>query len=250
MAANTTMKPYDVLAIGAHPDDIEVGCGGTLIELTERGKRCALAILTEGEMGTGGDRDIRRREIDTAAHIMGADIAALFDWGDTQLADTFEHRLELGQIIRNLRPRIILCPWPQVFHGRRQSHPDHVAAGQITINAANIANLRKAPIQGDIHLVTRIFHYFLPPNVPPTIVVDITPHYERWMQALAAHQSQFLNPQKGKDYMESLSIMAKSFGALARVKYGQGFTTAEPAVVRDITTLADPHPTEASRRLA
>jgi bacillithiol biosynthesis deacetylase BshB1 len=244
------MKPYDVLAVGAHPDDVEVGCGGALIELSERGRRCALAILTQGEMGTGGDPDIRRAEIETAAHVMGVDVAEVFDWGDTRLADSYEHRLELGQIIRQLRPRIILCPWPQVFHGRRQSHPDHVAAGQITINAANVANLRKAPIEGDIHLVTRIFHYFLPPNVTPSVVVDITPHYDRWMQALAAHQSQFLNPQKGKDYMESLSIMAKSAGALARVKYGQGFATAEPAVVRDITTLADPHPAEETRRLA
>ena len=234
------VRTYDVLAVGAHPDDIEVGCGGVILQLTERGHRVGLVILTQGEMGTGGTAEIRQQELGAAARIMGADVIRQFDWGDTRLEDSYEHRLDLARIIRATRPKLILCPYPEVAHGRRQSHADHVASGVITINAANLATLIKAPIDGERHLVERIFHYFLPPGVAPTFVVDITEQYEKWIQALVAHQSQFMNPAKSRDYVEGLTTMARTFGALARVKYGQGFISVEPPVVRDITTLVDP----------
>ncbi|MDH4156805.1 MAG: hypothetical protein OEW00_05970, partial [candidate division Zixibacteria bacterium] len=114
-----------------------------------------------------------------------------------------------------------------------------VAAGVIAINAANLASLKKANLPGEPHLVTRIFHYFLPPSVSPNFVVDITPHFERWLEALSAHESQFLNPEKSRDYIESLTAMARSFGLQARCKYGQGFYAVEPIAIRNIMTLVD-----------
>ncbi len=90
---------------------------------------------------------------------------------------------------------------------------------------------------GQPHLVQRLFHYFLPPGVTADFVVDVTPHFERWMEALSAHQSQFLNPEKSKDYLEHLAGMARSFGLQGRCKYGQGFCVAEPLTVNDIMTL-------------
>jgi len=228
---------YDLLSVGAHPDDVEVGTGGVLIDLHSRGYRCGIAILTQGEMGTGGTPEIRSREIETAAGILGADIVATFDWGDTRLEDSYEKRVKLAEVIRACRPRILLAPYPHVGHGRRQSHPDHVAAGIIAINAAHLASLKKVDVSGEPHLVTRIFHYFLPPGVTPNFVVDITPHFDRWIQALSAHESQFLNPEKSRDYIESLTAMARSFGIQARCKYGQGFYAVEPVLVSDIMVL-------------
>ena len=231
-------RQYDLISIGAHPDDVEVGTGGVLIDLHKRGYKCGLVIMTQGEMGTGGTAEIRAKEVRDAASILGADLLATFDWGDTRLADSYDKRLEIARIIRAARPRIILAPYPHVAHGRRQSHPDHVAAGVITINAANLAALKKVQLPGEPHLVTRIFHYFLPPGVHPDFVVDITPHFDRWMEALKAHRSQFLNPEKSRDYIDSLTLMARNFGALARCHYGQGFVSVEPVVVGDIMTLA------------
>lgn len=236
--ADSTGK-YDLLSIGAHPDDVEVGTGGVLIDLSKRGYKCGLVILTQGEMGTGGTPELRSREVENAARILGADIVATYDWGDTRLADDYDKRIELAKIIRQCRPRIILAPYPHVGHGRRQSHPDHVAAGVIAINAAHLASLKKVDVPGEPHLVTRIFHYFLPPGVTPNFVVDITPHFDQWIEALSAHESQFLNPEKSRDYIESLTAMARSFGMQARCMYGQGFYAVEPIRVEDIMMLGE-----------
>lgn len=227
-------KNYDLLSIGAHPDDVEVGSGGVLIDLNKRGYKCGIVILTQGEMGTGGTAEIRAEEVKEAAKILGADIIKTFDWGDTKLEDTYDKRLELAKVIRKCRPKIILAPYPHVGHGRRQSHPDHVAAGILAINAANLAALKKIDIPGENHLVTRIFHYFLPPGITPNFVIDITPHFEQWIKALSAHQSQFLNPEKSKNYIEHLTAMARSFGLLARCQYGQGFYAVEPILMKNM----------------
>ncbi len=232
-------KTYDLISIGAHPDDVEVGSGGVLIDLNKRGYQCGAVILTQGEMGTGGNAEIRASEVKAAAEILGTDIAATFDWGDTRLEDSYDKRVELAKVIRRHRPKILLAPYPHIGHGRRQSHPDHVAAGVITINAANLASLKKVDVPGEPHLVTRIFHYFLPPGVTPNFVVDITPHFDRWIEALSAHRSQFLNPEKSRDYIESLTAMARSFGMHGRCKYGQGFYAVEPVLVKDIMTLGE-----------
>ena len=230
-------QTYNLLSVGAHPDDVEVGTGGVLIGLNERGRRCGIVILTQGEMGTGGTAEIRSRELHKAVGILQADIVKVFDWGDTRLEDSYDKRLALAQVIRDTKPQIVLAPYPHVGHGRRQSHPDHVASGVIAINAASLAALRKADLKGEPHLVSRIFHYFLPPGVTPSFVVNITPQFERWLDALRAHESQFLNPDKSRDYIESLTAHARSFGQQSGCKYGQGFYAVEPILVDDIMTL-------------
>jgi len=235
----TSLATYDLLSIGAHPDDVEVGTGGVLIDLAKRGYRCGIVIMTQGEMGTGGTAEIRAQEVRDAAGILGVDIVRTFDWGDTKLEDSYDKRLEIAAIIRATRPTIILAPYPHVGHGRRQSHPDHVASGVIAINAANLAALKKVDLPGEPHLVTRIFHYFLPPQVYPNFVVDITPHFDQWIAALSAHRSQFLNPEKTRDYIEQLSAMARAFGLQARCKYGQGFYAVEPVLVKDMMMLVE-----------
>jgi len=228
---------YDLISIGAHPDDVEVGTGGVLIDLNKRGYKTGIVYLTGGEMGTGGTVEIRADEAVAAAKVLGSDLIETYDWGDCKLFDTYERRIELAALIRKYKPKIILAPYPHVGHGKRQSHPDHVAAGQIVVNAANYATLVKMPIEGEIHRVDRIFHYFLPPGMAPNFVVDITDHFEQWIEALRCHESQFLNPEKSRDYIWSLESMARSFGQQAGCKYAQGFYNVEPIRIVDIFDL-------------
>ena len=205
-------KKYDMLVFGAHPDDVEVGCGGLIIKMNKMGYKCGLVILTQGEMGTGGTAAIRKKEVKNAAEIMGADIAAHLDMGDCKLADNYESRLLAAEIIRRHRPSIVFAPWWTGGHGKRQSHPDHLACGRIVMNAANYATFKKLPIDFPPYRVNALFHYMLPPEYPPTFVVDITEEYDQWIKALSAHKSQFLNPEKDRDYLWSLESMARTYG--------------------------------------
>jgi bacillithiol biosynthesis deacetylase BshB1 len=230
-------EKYDILSIGAHPDDVEVGTGGVLIKLAEMGYRTGIVYLTQGEMGTGGTPEIRSQEAKKAAEIMQTDLLETLDWGDARLEDRPEHRYELAAILRKYRPDIVLAPWISGGHGKRQSHPDHLAAGKIVTNSIYYATFKKLPIQGDIHKVKALFHYFLPVEAAPTFIVDITDQYERWMEALKAHASQFMNPEKSRDYLWSLETMARSFGAMVGVKYGQAFKIGEPLKIQDIFCL-------------
>jgi len=229
---------YDVISIGAHPDDVEVGSGGVLIKLARQGYKTGIIYLTAGEMGTGGDVATRSHEAGEAAVQMGADLLKTYDWGDTALADTYERRLELAADIRRYRPKIILCPAPFIGHGRRQSHADHVASGQLAINAANLAGLKKVPIEGEAFKVSRIFYFFLPPGMMPDFVVDIGDEFDAWIEALKCHRSQFLNPEKRPDYIGTLESYARYYGIMAGIQYGQGFKADQTPLVQDIFDLA------------
>ena len=103
----TKSVTYDILAIGAHPDDVEVGCGGVLAKLTSSGRRAAITYLTQGEMGTGGTPDLRRKEAEDAAKIMGVDLFEPYDWGDARLEDSHERRLAIAELIRRVRPKVV-----------------------------------------------------------------------------------------------------------------------------------------------
>lgn len=229
---------YDILSIGAHPDDVEVGSGGVLIKMADEGRKTGIIYLTAGEMGTGGDIDMRRQEALDAAGSMGADLLKTYDWGDTSLVDDYDKRLALAGDLRRYRPKIILCPAPLVGHGRRQSHADHVACGEIVINAANLAGLKKVAVAGEPHQVSRIFYYFLPPGMLPDFVVDITDQFDRWIEALKCHKSQFLNPEKSRNYIWTLESMGRYFGMMAGVNYAQGFKADQTLLVQDMFDLA------------
>jgi bacillithiol biosynthesis deacetylase BshB1 len=230
----------DLISIGAHPDDIEVGTGGVLVKMKKMGISTGIIYLTEGEMGTGGTPEIRRQEARDAADILGAKLLASLDLGDCKLVDNYETRLEVAKLIRKHRPKIILAPYWEGGHGKRQGHPDHLAAGRIVMNAANYATLRKMPIEGEPHKVNAIFHYFLPPETPPTFVVDITEEFDAWMSALKAHKSQFMNPEKNRDYLWFLESLARTFGNHIGAKYGQGFIIGEPMRIENLFCLIQP----------
>jgi N-acetylglucosamine malate deacetylase 1 len=226
-------EQVDLLVFGAHPDDAEVGCGGLLIKLKKRGYKTGLVILTQGEMGTGGNAELRRQEAADAAAIMGTKILAHLDLGDCKVEDNYQSRLIAATFIRRHKPKIVMAPWPGGGHGKRASHPDHVACGQLVVNAANYATLKKLPIDDPPHSIGGLFHYFLPPEVPFTFVVDITNEFDTWIKALSAHRSQFLNPEKNRDYLWFLESMARGFGGQIGVKYGLGYAIGEPIKIDD-----------------
>ncbi len=231
--AETEHEHLDLLAFGAHPDDVEVGCAGLLIKLSKKGYKTGLVILTEGEMGTGGTPELRKKEVADAAAIMKSKEVAHLDLGDCKLEDNYETRLIAAEYIRRHRPSIVLAPWWTGGHGKRQSHPDHLACGQIVVNAVNYATFEKLPIDLPPHRVNALFHYFLPLEVPPTFVVDITEEFDQWIKALSAHRSQFLNPEKERDYLWALESMARSYGNLIGAKYGQAYGIGEPLKIED-----------------
>jgi bacillithiol biosynthesis deacetylase BshB1 len=226
-------EPVDLLAFGAHPDDVEVGCGGLLIKLQKRGYKTGIVILTEGEMGTGGTPEIRRQEVIEAADVMGTRVLAQLDLGDCKVEDNYQSRLIAATYIRRYKPRLILAPWPMGGHGKRASHPDHIACGKIVVNAVNYSALRKLPVDEPPHIIGGLFHYFLPPEVAPTFIVDITKEFEAWIKALSAHRSQFLNPEKNRDYLWFLESMARGYGGQIGVKYGLGYAIGEPLKIDD-----------------
>lgn len=230
---------YDLISIGAHPDDVEVGTGGVLLKMSQAGHKVGIIYLTRGEMGTGGTPAVRADEAHRAAQILGADLLETLDFGDTKVMDTPKDRNIVAELIRKYRPRVLLAPWNRGGHGKRGSHPDHLAAGNIVMNACYYATFKKLPIAGEPYAVPALFHYFLPVEEPPTFVVDITDQFDGFIAALKAHESQFLNPEKSRarDYIWSLESMARAYGNMIGVKYGQGFKIGEPLNISNIFNL-------------
>lgn len=230
---------YDLISIGAHPDDVEVGTGGVLLKMAQAGFKTGIIYLTRGEMGTGGTPAVRADEALKAAQILQTDLLETLDFGDTKVVDTPEHRNIVAALIRKYRPRVLLAPWNKGGHGKRGAHPDHLAAGNIVMNACYYATFKKLPIEGEPYAVPALFHYFLPVEEPPTFVIDITEQFDGFIAALKAHESQFLNPDKPKtrDYIWSLESMARAYGNMIGVKYGQGFKIGEPMRINNIFNL-------------
>lgn len=234
-----TAERYDLISIGAHPDDVEVGSGGVLLKVAQQGFRTGIIYLTRGEMGSGGDPEIRAREAREAAAIMRADLLETLDLGDTKVVDTPETRTLVAGLLRKYRPKIVLAPWPRGGYGKRQSHADHLACGRIVMNARYYAGFTKLPVPGEPYNLPALFYYFLPHDESPSFVVDISEQFEGWIAALKAHQSQFLNPNKGtdRDYIWHLETMARWYGSLVGCKYGQAFKIGEPLQIENLFCL-------------
>jgi bacillithiol biosynthesis deacetylase BshB1 len=234
-----TSELYDLIAIGAHPDDVEVGCGGVLIKLAELGARTGVIYLTLGEMGTGGTVEVRAQEAEAGAVIMQTTLLERLDLGDTRLVDSPENRDQVAELLRRYRPRAVLVPWPRAGNGMRQSHADHVACGQLVTNARYYATFGKLPVAGEPYQVPGLFYYFLPNDEAPSFIVDITDQFDGWIKSLEAHRSQFLNPDKPRyrDYFWHLETVARWYGSLIGCKYGQAFKSLEPLPVQNLFCL-------------
>ena len=227
--------PVDVLAIGAHADDIELACAGTLVVLKERGRSFGIVDLTRGEMGTRGTPQIRLQEARSAAQILGASFRETLDFGDGGLVASREHELALIDLIRRERPRLILTSYPD------DRHPDHRRAGQLVTDAAFYAGLRKLETLHPAHRPQQTIYFSTAYVHQPTFVVDVTPAMKTRSQALRAYRSQFYDPASKEpatilsqeSFLAAIEARARHFGFLIGVEFGEGFVSKRPPRIDD-----------------
>lgn len=230
--------PLDILAIGAHPDDAEIGCGGMLAKMKSLGYSTGILDLTRGDMGWGTPEE-RVAECEEAARWLGLDVRETLDMGDCRVEDTFENRCRVAEVIRRHRPQLIFAPWYELPIGRGLGHNDHFKAGVLASQAFNFAHLRKLPVAGEPHQARAIFYYFLPPGLAPTFIVDVSDHFEPWQKALAAHRTQFSNPDKPRpasaygSFLDFLEVYARQWSFAIGAKYAQAFYSVYPLKVDD-----------------
>ncbi|MFB3813493.1 MAG: bacillithiol biosynthesis deacetylase BshB1 [Terriglobales bacterium] len=232
--------PVDVLAIAAHRDDVEQTCGGTLLKMAQRGHRTAILDLTQGEMGTRGTADDRAREADEAAKILQVSWRRALDIPDGRVENTWENRCKVAQVIRELRPRVLVLPY---FLAR---HPDHYVTATLGYEAAFIAGLVKLELgtTAPAHRPFKIVYASLYHDVRPSFVVDITDQFEDRFRALMAYRSQYEDQDAGRgvfpahaEIRERVEAMARFYGLLAGVKYAEPFVQKEVGLVADLTTI-------------
>ncbi len=229
----------DILSIAAHPDDVELTCGGTVVKMAEAGYRVGVLDLTAGESGTRGNAALRRRESDRASKVMGVVHRENLGLPDAGLEALREYKLQIAQKIRDLRPRTVILPY---WEGR---HPDHYTAGQIGYEACFYAGLSKLPLQGKPHRPHKIVYSSLyVPSLRPTFIVDITAQFEKKLKAILCYGSQFsprqdvrnLFPSRA-DLRERVGSLARHFGLMIGARYGEPFVTREVAAVEDIVAM-------------
>ena len=231
-------KPLDILAIAAHPDDVEQTCGGTLIRMAQMGYRTGALDMTAGDMGTRGTPEIRLKESDAAAAKMQLAWRGNLRLPDARLENTVSVRMSLAVEIRNLRPRVVILPYWEA------RHPDHYRTCEIGFEACFLAGLKKLDEQTEAHRPAKILYTSLYANVTPSFVVDISAQFERRMEALFCYETQYgdapdaahLFPQH-QEIRERLSAIARFYGSLIGVKYGEPFVVKETMRVDDITAL-------------
>lgn len=228
--------PVDVLAIAAHPDDVEMTCGGTLLRLKARGKKFGIVDLTAGEMGTRGTSETRRLEAERAAEILGAEFRETLDFGDGGLVTSREHELVLMDVIRREKPRLILTSYPD------DRHPDHARAGRFVTDAAFYAGLRKVETNHPAHRPQHTIYFPTAVMHEPHFVVDITAVMETRRAAILAFASQFhregsTEPEtmlSRKMFLEALDARARHVGFLGGVEFGEGFLSKRPPRIDDL----------------
>lgn len=232
------LRPLDILAIAAHPDDVEQTCGGSLIRSAELGYRTGVLDLTAGDMGSRGTPEIRIAESQTAAELMQLAWRQNLRWPDARLENTITARMTLAGVIRRIRPRTVILPH---WTGR---HPDHYRASEIGYEACFLAGLRRLEEETPPHRPFKILYSSLYANVTPSFVVDISRQFDRRMQALLSYTSQYGDTSVASELFPSPSEVQERLGAIARfygnligVKYGEPFVVKECMQVDDIISL-------------
>ena len=227
----------DILAIFAHPDDMELTVGGTLLKMKSLGYRTGALDVTQGEMGTRGTPEGRAEEAREAARILKLDARENLDLPDGNVWVTDETRIKLVRVLRRLKPKVILT---QQFD---DPHPDHNHIAQLVRESARLASMKNydGNFGQERTNVPMIAHNVFSFRVLPSFIVDISDFLEQKMQAIAAHKSQFYNPESkeletrltSKDFLEELETRSRYFGSLIGVKAGEPFFVREALNVED-----------------
>lgn len=228
------LEHVDILFFGPHPDDIEIGTGGTVARHTSAGHAVGLCDLTAGEMGSNGTVDERLAEAEAARAVLGAAWRVNLRLPDRAIDRDPEHVRAAAALIRAARPRTVVLPhWSD-------RHPDHLAASQLLTEAVFSSGLRRYPAAGDAWRPEWVCYYFINDASPPSFVVDISAHYEIKRRALACHKSQF-TPAAGDAvttrltsprFQQLIESRDAQFGAVAGVEFAEGFVVRDP-MMRD-----------------
>ena len=230
----------DLLAIAAHPDDVELTCGGTLLKMAQAGYKTGILDLTAGEMGSRGTPETRAKEAAAAAKILKVKYRGTLGVPDSDVVASRQHKLRLASAIRELRPRTVIIPYWEA------RHPDHYNASTLCYEGCFLAGLKQLPLTGEPHRPFKILYATSFEGMPPTFIVDITKQYAQRRKAVLAYGSQF-RPAKSErkqrvflaiDELDNrMDLLARHHGQLIGAKYGEPFLQKEPMSTDDIVTL-------------
>jgi bacillithiol biosynthesis deacetylase BshB1 len=224
----------DVLAFGAHPDDVELSCSGTLLKLKDEGYKIGIVDLTAGELGTRGTINTRKEESDASSKILGIDSRENLNLGDGWFENNQENKLKVIQAIRRYKPNIIFA------NATDDRHPDHPRAAQLLKDAFFLSGLKKIEtfdnkLLQDAWRPKHLFHYIQYRYINPDFIVDVTPYFETKMKAIMSFKSQFYESGKKSDtlisskkFLDFINGRSHEMGSAIQVKHGEGFTSAVP----------------------
>ncbi len=235
-------RKVDILAIGAHPDDVELAAGGTIIKSVQQGKKVAIVDLTQGELGSRGTIETRYDEAATAAKIMGVIHRENLKMADGFFEATEENLLKLITAIRKYQPEIVLANAPE------DRHPDHGRGSQLISRACFLSGLLKIETESDgekqKHWRPKVVYFYIQDRyLKPDFVVDVTEQRDLKFDAILAYKTQFYQenmsgpktPISGQEFLDSLEGRLIQYGRDIGVKYGEGFITERPVGINDIT---------------
>ncbi len=234
----------DILAFGAHPDDVEIGCSGTIAKEISLGKRVGIIDLTKGELGTRGSAEIRKKEADAAAAILKVSVRENLGFADGFFVNDKEHQLEVVKMIRKYRPSIVLC------NAVSDRHIDHPKGSDLVSNACFLSGLRKIEtfLEGEPQEAWRpkvVYHYIQWQNIKPDFVVNVSGFMDIKIASVMAYASQFYDPKSkeptspitSKNFIDSISYRAQDLGRLVGVDYAEGYTVERFVAVNSLENL-------------
>ncbi|WP_299156244.1 bacillithiol biosynthesis deacetylase BshB1 [uncultured Christiangramia sp.] len=234
----------DILAIGAHPDDVELSCAGTIAKEISRGKKVGILDLTRGELGTRGTAEIRDQEAAAAAEVLGVEVRENLEFSDAFFTNNASHQMEIIKMIRKYQPKIVLC------NAVDDRHIDHGKAAKLISDACFLSGLRKIEtiMNGDSQNAWRpkhVFHYIQWKNLKPDFVVDITGFLDKKIDSVKAYRSQFYSedskepetPISSSNFLDSITYRAQDMGRLINTEHAEGYNVDRYVAVDSVFDL-------------
>jgi len=234
----------DILAFGAHPDDVELGCGATIAKEIALGKKVGIVDLTRGELGTRGSADLRDIEAKNAAKILGVTVRENLAFADGFFTNDKIHQLEIIKMIRKYQPEIVLC------NAIDDRHIDHPKGSSLVSNACFLSGLIKIDTnvkgkQQEKWRPKKVYHYIQWKNIEPDFVVDVTGYVDKKKKAVLSYASQFFDPKSNepetpitsKNFIDSIDYRARDLGRLIGVDFAEGFTSERYVAVENLDKL-------------
>lgn len=228
----------DILAVGSHPDDVELSCSATIAKEISRGKKVGILDLTRGELGTRGTAEIRDQEAQDAARILGLSMRENLEFSDGFFVNNVAHQLEIIKVLRRYKPEIVLC------NAIEDRHIDHGKGAQLVADACFLSGLRKIETihNGNSQEAWRprnVFHYIQWKNLQPDVVVDVSGFMDKKIKAVKAYRSQFFDensnepetPISSSNFLDSIDYRARDLGRLIGVEHAEGFNTSRHVAV-------------------